>query len=287
MLDEAPDAAAFLRVLGERVREERARRGMSRKALANDSGVSERYLALLEAGNANASIVLLRDVAAALGIALDALVGEGAAASPHFARSMELLRRLPGSEMVRAHDVLARTFGANDDAIRAGRIALIGLRGAGKSTLGRGLAAVLEVPFVELDREIEREGGTQLATIFDLYGQPGFRRFEREALERTLQRDGRFVLEAGGGIVAEPMTFARLRATCFTVWIRASAAEHMSRVLAQGDTRPMGGADAMADLQRILASRETLYGEADATLDTSGRTAAESAADLLALLPAA
>jgi XRE family transcriptional regulator, aerobic/anaerobic benzoate catabolism transcriptional regulator len=284
----APDRE-FLGELGQRVRRMRALRGMSRKALAVASGVSERYLAQLESGDGNLSIVLLRRVARATGAPIEDLVSD-----EPLPGQWPLLRDLlhvAKPDAIKAAIAALRgeaPDAAPDRITRAiGRIALIGLRGAGKSTLGRGLAAVLEVPFVELDREIEREGGTQLATIFDLYGQPGFRRFEREALERTLQRDGRFVLEAGGGIVAEPMTFARLRATCFTVWIRASAAEHMSRVLAQGDTRPMGGADAMADLQRILASRETLYGEADATLDTSGRTAAESAADLLALLPAA
>ena len=288
MLDDATDAAAYLHALGDRVREERARRGMSRKVLAKDSGVSERYLALLESGNANASIILLREVAAALGVTLETLVADGPAPGPELFSAVDLLRRLPAPELRRANEVLAQQFGCAVPSTRSERIALVGLRGAGKTTLGKALAVALAVPFIELDREIERDGGAQVAAIFDLYGQPGFRRFERQALERTLAANERFVLATGGGIVSERTTYARLRAACFTVWIRATPVEHMSRVLAQGDTRPMGGTgEAMADLQRILASREPLYAEADAILETSGAAAADSAATLLALVRAA
>jgi XRE family aerobic/anaerobic benzoate catabolism transcriptional regulator len=288
MLDDATDAAAYLRALGDRVREERARRGMSRKVLAKDSGVSERYLALLESGNANASIILLREVAAALGVTLETLVADGPAPGPELFSAVDLLRRLPAPELRRANEVLAQQFGCAVPSTRSERIALVGLRGAGKTTLGKSLAVALAVPFIELDREIERDGGAQVAAIFDLYGQTGFRRFERQALERTLAAHERFVLATGGGIVSERTTYTRLRAACFTVWIRATPAEHMSRVLAQGDTRPMGGTgEAMADLQRILASREPLYAEADAILETSGAAAADSAATLLALVRAA
>jgi XRE family transcriptional regulator, aerobic/anaerobic benzoate catabolism transcriptional regulator len=288
MLGDAGDAAAYLHALGERVREERARRGMSRKALAKDSGVSQRYLALLESGTANASIALLRDVAAALGVTLETLVADGPPAAPELGTALDLLRRLPAPELRRANEVLAQQFGGILPSTRGGRIALVGLRGAGKTTLGEALAAALAVPFIELDREIERDGGGQVAAIFDLYGQPGFRRFERQALERMLAAHERFVLATGGGIVSERATYARLRAACFTVWIRATPAEHMSRVLAQGDTRPMGGSgEAMADLQRILASREPLYAEADAVLDTSGATAGESVAALARIVEGA
>jgi len=278
------EESRYLRVLGERVREARARRGMTRRILAKDSGVSERYLALLEAGHGNGSVLLLRQVARALDVPLGRLT-EGVEESVQFTHTVELLRRLDQEQLREAHDMLAGAYGAVDRAARAGRIALIGLRGAGKTSLGLRIARAFDDPFIELDGEIERETGMSLGTIFDLYGQAGFRRFERRSLESILASRERFVLATGGGIVSEPATFARLRAACFTVWLRATPEEHMQRVVAQGDLRPMeDDAQAMADLNRILATREPLYRDADLTFETGGCTPGESAERLARLI---
>lgn len=235
---------AFLSALGERVRTLRARHGLSRKALALSAGVSERHLANLESGQGNASVMLLRQLAFALRTSIGELVGESGAAA---------------------------------DPARTGRIALIGLRGAGKSTLGRMLADDLGVPFVELDREVERIAGCGVGEIHSLYGPAAFRRYELRALEATVEAHARAVIAAGGGIVTEGTTYDLLRARCYTVWLRAAPDEHMKRVIAQGDLRPMAGhAEAMGDLKRILGSREAGYAKADFTFDTSGRPLAEA-----------
>ena len=249
--------AAFLLALGQRVRLLRARRGMTRRILAAQSGVSERYISAVEAGTGNGSILLLRALATALNVGLLALLD-------------------PGSDA--ATPAIARTPGYR------GRIALIGLRGAGKSTLGPLLAVRLGVPFLELDREIETGAGLGLAEIMELHGQSGFRRMERGVLDRLIDGHPRAVIAAGGGIVAETETFEFLLDTCVTVWLRASPEEHMRRVQDQGDLRPMrDNRRAMDDLRAILASREALYARADVTLDTSGRTVEESLTALLAL----
>jgi XRE family aerobic/anaerobic benzoate catabolism transcriptional regulator len=276
----------FLRRLGDLVKEERARRGMTRKVLARDSGVSERYLAQLESGQGNISILLLRELARALDIPLEALVREGPEPSVDLTHAVEFLRGLDPGELTEARRLLVSRFGGVDPGARRDRIALIGLRGAGKSTLGRLLAERREVPFIELDREIEKSSGLSLSEIFDLYGQAGFRRQERQALGRVLEANPRFVLAAGGSIVAEAGTFAELLLTCFTVWIRARPAEHMARVIAQGDMRPMADSrEAMADLERILAGREALYGKADAQVDTAARSIEEALEALSSALP--
>ena len=283
--DRADDG--FLRLLGERVRELRARRGMTRRILATDSAVSERYLAQLEGGQGNVSIMLLRQVANALGVPLRRLVSDEPEDAAALARALALLRALPPERLDEAHDLLARSFGGVDPAARRGRVALIGLRGAGKTTLGTGLAAHLGIPFIELDREIERASGVSLGTIFEFYGQAGFRRLERTCLDRVIEEHPRFVLATGGSLVSEPATFERLLAACFTVWLHASPAEHMERVVAQGDMRPMAGSrESMADLQRILAGREEVYRRADADIDTGSRTPAASLAALAAAIPA-
>ncbi len=261
----------YLRLLGERVREMRARRGMTRKILGHDSAVSERYLAQLESGQGNISILLLRQIARALDTPLQALVLDGPEPPVDLVHTTEFLRRLPATELIEARRLLVEHFGGVDLAARRGRIALVGLRGAGKSTLGAMLADRLEAPFLELDRLIEQESGVSLSVIFDLYGQSGFRRLERRVLDQVIERYPRFVLATGGSLVSEPATFERLLTMCFTVWLRATPEEHMQRVIAQGDMRPMADSrEAMSDLRRILDVREPLYRKADATIDTSG-----------------
>ena len=274
--------AEYLRLVGERVRETRARRGMTRKLLARDSGVSERYLAQLETGQGNISILLLRQIAKALDIPVEALVLEGEEPPVDLVHTTEFLRRLPAAELTRARRLLVQHFGGVDLEARRGRIALIGLRGAGKSTIGAILAGRLEVPFLELDRLIEQESGVSLSAIFDLYGQSGFRRLERRCLEQVIERYPRFVLATGGSLVSEPATFERLLTMCFTVWLRATPEEHMRRVIAQGDMRPMAdNRESMSDLRRILEVREPLYGKADVTIDTGRATVDGSAESIL------
>jgi len=276
------DETDYLRQLGERLREARARRGMTRKILARDSGVSERYLAQFEAGQGNISIILLRQVAKAMGLPLAEFVQEERPHPVELTLLIETLARLSPQELHAAHKLLTQSFGAPE---RRQRIALIGLRGAGKSTLGARLAASLEVPFIELDREIERDLGAHLSEIFDLYGQSTHRRHERRALEAVIERHERSVIATGGSLVSEPATFDLLRAACFTIWISASPESHMSRVLAQGDVRPMAGnEEAMEDLRRILAGREALYRQADAVIDTTGHSIEESLATLAAVV---
>ncbi len=267
----------YLRLLGERVREMRARRGMTRKILARDSGVSERYLAQLESGRGNISILLLRQIAQALDTPLQALVLDGPEPPVDLVHTTEFLRRLPAAELVEARRLLVEHFGGVDLDARRGRIALVGLRGAGKSTLGAMLADRLETPFLELDRLIEQESGVSLSVIFDLYGQSGFRRLERRVLDQVIERYPRFVLATGGSLVSEPATFERLLTMCFTVWLRATPEEHMLRVIAQGDMRPMAdNRESMSDLRRILDVREPLYRKADASIDTSGGSVEET-----------
>ena len=270
-------ASSALKVLGDRVRQARARRGMTRKQLARDSEVSERYLAQIEVGHGNISVLVLRQLAKALDVPPDVLLLEGPEPPVEFVHTVEFLRRLSLENLQLARQMLLDHFGGIDPAARHRRIALIGLRGAGKSTLGAALAERLEMPFLELDRLIEQESGLTLDLIFEFYGQAGFRQLERQCLEDVLQRTPRFVIATGGSLVSEPGTFERLLSSCFTVWLRTSPEEHMQRVIDQGDLRPMSNhRDAMSDLKRILTEREVLYGKADIQIDTSGRGFTES-----------
>ncbi len=283
--DLSADENDYLRILGERVRDLRARHGMTRKILAQDSGVSERYLAQLETGHGNISIILLRQIAQAMGNPLPDLVSEGPEQPVALTLLMQFLARLPPKKLVRARKLLIAEFEGSGKNDRRRRIALIGLRGAGKTTLGSLLAQQRGVPFLELAGEIERETGTPIPEIFSLYGQAAYRRYERRSLEAVIENNAAFVLAPGGGIVSEPATFDLLLSSCFTVWLKASPEQHMARVIAQGDTRPMGGnQEAMQDLQRILAGRAALYNEADAVLDTSGKTVEQSLTELLELI---
>ncbi len=269
------DDAEFLAAMGRRVREARERRGMARKVLSANAGVSERYLAQLEGGDGNASVLLLRSVARALGMPLTDLLD-------HRDNSVEqrlirrFLERLPEHRLEDVVFRLMRDFG-HEEAARRKRIALIGLRGAGKTTLGTALAEELGFPFVELDLEIEREAGITLSEVFLLYGQAGYRRIERRCLERLLETNPEMVMTVGGGVVSEPETFNLLLLNCFTVWVKAAPELHMARVVAQGDFRPMqGNTEAMEDLTRILEAREPLYRKADVSLDTTGESPDQS-----------
>jgi len=276
---DAADEAEFLTTLGKRVRELRDQRGMARKILARDADVSERYLALLETGAGNVSIVLLRRIAAALGVSLTELLSDAGRSAEH-RLIHRFLERLPQHRLEEVAFRLMRDFGSQE-AARKQRVALIGLRGAGKSTLGAALAEELRLRFIELDREIEHEAGMALSEVFMLYGQSGYRRIERRCLEKTIEAHARAVISVGGGIVSEPETYELLLSNCFTVWLKATPEEHMARVLAQGDLRPMADSEqAMEDLRRILEARAPLYRKADALVDTSGQTEVSSLAAL-------
>ena len=263
----------LLVALGERVRNLRARRGLTRKAVAQAAEVSERHLANLEYGIGNASILVLQQVATALQCSLAELVGDVTTSSPEWLLIRELLERRGEADLRRARIALGELLGtAAGDPARHRRIALVGLRGAGKSTLGQMLADDLDVPFIELSREIEKFAGCSVREIHDLYGTNAYRRYERRALEETVQIYAEVVIATPGGIVSDPATFNQLLAHCTTVWLQAAPEEHMGRVAAQGDTRPMAASkEAMDDLRRILAGRAAFYSKADLSVDTSGQ----------------
>jgi XRE family aerobic/anaerobic benzoate catabolism transcriptional regulator len=244
--------------------------------VSQQADVSERHLAQLEAGEGNVSIVLLRRIAAALRVSLADLFANQSEEPAEKQMISQFLDRLPPHRLEDVVARLTRDFVPEEEKRRQ-RIALIGLRGAGKSTLGARLAAQKKLPFVELDREIEKETGMPLAEIFSLYGQSGFRAIEKRTLEHVLKEYDRLVLSVGGGIVSEKETYDYLLANCYTIWVKAQPEEHMSRVIAQGDFRAMAGSDrAMEDLRRILETREPLYRKADAHVDTSGDSVEES-----------
>jgi XRE family transcriptional regulator, aerobic/anaerobic benzoate catabolism transcriptional regulator len=280
--NDAPERDPFLVALGERARSLRARKGMTRRALALASDVSERHLANLELGVGNASILVLRQVAQALSAPLAELLGDETTTSPEWLMIRELLRGRDDDDLRRGRLALTQLYGqAGEPGARGRRIALIGLRGAGKSTLGRLLADDLGVHFVELNREIERVAGCGISEIQNLLGQAAYRRYERRALEDVIQLHADAVIATPGGIVSDPTTFSLLLSHCYTVWIKAAPEEHMQRVVAQGDLRPMSGnREAMDDLRRILAGRAAFYGRADLTIDTVGRSVDASFAQL-------
>lgn len=277
----APDDAPknpMLVALGERVRNLRAQRGLTRRAVAAAAGVSERHLANLEYGTGNASILVLQQVATALHCPLAELVGDFTTQTPEWLLLRELLEHRSETELRQVRLTVQQLLGGGaQDSARAHRIALIGLRGAGKSTLGPLLARSLDVPFVELSREIEALAGCSVREIHDLYGATAYRRYERRALEATIQLHAEVVIATPGGIVSDPATFNELLTHCTTVWLRASPEEHMGRVVAQGDMRPMAAnPEAMEDLRRILDGRADFYRKADLTVDTSQQTPEQS-----------
>jgi XRE family aerobic/anaerobic benzoate catabolism transcriptional regulator len=272
--------SGFLEQLGQRVRTMRALRGMSRKVLAKVSGISERYIAQLEAGRGNVSIVLLRRVSNAMGAHLEDLIPSGDHA-PDWQVIRDLLRKASPAQIAQAKDALAGHGAASSHASFCG-IALIGLRGAGKSTLGKLLAKRIGWNFVELNKEIEAQNGLSVAEIIALYGQEGFRRMEQAALNQLLAKKELMVLATGGGIVSEPLTFELILSSFYTIWLKAEPEEHMGRVRKQGDLRPMADdRSAMAELRNILVSREPLYARASAVVDTAGLSVDAAAARLV------
>ena len=281
--DPESTSSEYLATLGRKVRDARARHGMTRRMLAHDSGISERYLAQLESGLGNFSIVLLRRLAKAIDVSVAELVSDEPPHPVAYSLLVERLRRLRPVELSEASAILTQRFG--DRSGRAERIALIGLRGAGKSTLGAALAKHLGWRFVEMSREIEAEAGISVAEIFDLWGQAAYRRYERRALERIVRMPPKIVLATSGGLVSEPATFGRLLDSFFTIWIEASPEEHWDRVIRQGDQRVAGSGDteALTDMRRILAQRDPLYGKADARVPTRGKTARQSLRELISL----
>ncbi len=280
--DEAAQKHPFLVTLGERVRALRARRGMTRKALAQAAEVSERHLANLEYGVGNASILILLQVAQSLQCPLAELIGDVTTRSPEWLLLRELLEQRDEATLRRVRVAVGEmlgTGGAHGEgaSARSARVALVGLRGAGKSTLGAMLAESLGFPFVELSREIEKFAGCSVGEIQALYGQNAYRRYERRALEEAIQIYPEAVIATPGGIVSDPATFNLLLAHCMTVWLRAEPEDHMKRVVAQGDTRPMAASrEAMDDLKTILTGREPFYVKAELQIDTSARPLADT-----------
>jgi XRE family transcriptional regulator, aerobic/anaerobic benzoate catabolism transcriptional regulator len=273
--------SGFLEQLGQRVRTTRSLRGMSRKVLAKVSGISERYIAQLEGGKGNVSIVLLRRVSNAMGAHLEDLIPASEPA-PDWQVIRDLLRKASPGQIAQAKDLLAGGDAASARRPSFSGIALIGLRGAGKSTLGKILARKIGWEFVELNKEIERENGLSVAEIIALYGQEGFRRMEQAALGQLLARNQLMVLATGGGIVSEPLTFDLILSSFYTIWLKAEPEEHMARVRRQGDLRPMADdRSAMAELRNILVSREPLYARASAVVDTAGLSVDAAAARLI------
>jgi XRE family transcriptional regulator, aerobic/anaerobic benzoate catabolism transcriptional regulator len=272
--------------LAERIRDARAQRGMTRNALAADSGVSLRFLAQLEAGQGNASILVLRRIAVALGFPSEALLSNGRPANIDHTLLLQFLRGLTAEELHKARRILTTQFGgATSAAARQSYVTLIGLRGAGKSTLGRRLAEYRRVPFFELDREIEREYGATIGEILQLHGQPGYRRFERASLQAVISNNPAAVIEAGGGLAADPETLPLLLDRSLAIWVQASPEEHMQRVIDQGDLRPMARSrEAMSELKDILQAREPFYRQAHLHLNTSGKNPDQSFDELLGIL---
>ncbi|MBT9597599.1 MAG: helix-turn-helix transcriptional regulator [Vitreoscilla sp.] len=268
---EADEKNPFLMALGERVRSLRSRRGLTRKAVALAADVSERHLANLEYGIGNASILVLLQVAGALQCSLAELLGDVTTSSPEWLLIRELLEGRDEATLSRVRAAIGELLGTGGaNAARSQRVALIGLRGAGKSTLGQMLADDLGYPFVELSREIEKFAGCSISEIQGLYGMNAYRRYERRALEEAIQIYPEAVIATPGGLVSDPATFNQLLAHCTTVWLQADAEDHMKRVTAQGDLRPMAASrEAMEDLKGILAGRAAFYSKAEFRLDTS------------------
>ena len=288
MADDVEVKNPFLVALGERVRMLRARRGLTRKAVALAADVSERHLASLEYGEGNASILVLQQVAGALQCTLAELIGDVTTTSPEWLLLREMLSQCSETDLQRVRIQVAEMFGSTSDAARTHRIALIGLRGAGKTTLGQRPAKDLGYAFVELSREIEKFAGCSISEIHNLYGTNAYRRYERRALEETIQMYSGVVIATPGGLVSDLATFNEMLSHCYSVWLQAMPEEHLARVAAQGDMRPMAGStEAIEDLKLILKGRSEFYAKADMVFDTSAQPLEESFRVLRARLRAA
>ena len=282
---EGPDAAAFLAAIGREVRRNRAKRGMTRRQLAQASATSERYLAQIESGAGNPSVSVLRAIAQALDLPTAALLPEHGARTAELGAILDLLAQVPGKELPALVKDIEGRVALRAGADRARRIALVGLRGAGKSTLGRMLAQHLRWPFIELDRRVEEDYGASIPDLIEMAGTATFRRQERSALERVIAEHDAAIVTTAGGIVSNPETYALLLRHTHTVWIKARPQEHMSRVMAQGDFRPMAAnRQAMADLVAILDARRADYARAEAEIDTAGDAVEQSFAKLLRIV---
>ena len=267
----------LLVALGERVRALRARRGLTRKALAGAAQVSERHLASLEHGEGNASILVLHQVATALQCSLAELLGDVTTVSPEWLLLREMLSQRTEEELRKVRVQVSEIFGSTNSDARTNRIALIGLRGAGKTTLGQLLAKDLGYPFIELSREIEKFAGCSISEIHNLYGTNAYRRYERRALEEAIQIYPEVIIATPGGLVSDSATLNELLSHCYTVWLQAKPEDHLSRVAAQGDMRPMAGSSqAIEDLKLILDGRSPFYAKADMSFDTSAQSLEES-----------
>ena len=263
----------FLEMVGERVRAARARKNISRKKLSEISGISQRYLAQLETGSGNISIILLRRVADALDYKVEWLVGDE---DPYSSSLLPLISLYNQATADQRQKVLNLLDPEHPASARAARIAFIGLRGAGKSTIGRLFSEAKNMPFLELNEEIEQASGMPVDEVMDLYGPEGYRRLEKQSVERIVATNDAIILEVAGGIVSAPETFNYLLRNYHTIWLKADPEDHMQRVRNQGDERPMAGnPEAMAELRNILRDREALYNNADMVIDTSGFTVRE------------
>jgi XRE family aerobic/anaerobic benzoate catabolism transcriptional regulator len=275
------DHRAFIAAIGRLLRLSRAKRGMTRRQLAQASGASERYLAQIEGGQGNPSVIILASIARALDVPVIELIPRSNGRTAAMAQILDVLGRVPLAELPELAELLERRAGQDAAADRGRRIALVGLRGAGKSTLGRRLADALGCPFIELDRLVEQDYGARIPDLIEMGGLATFRRHERACLERVIDKHEAAVIATAGGIVSDPETYALLLRRTRTVWIKARPEEHMRRVMAQGDFRPMAqNREAMADLVAILDARQADYARAQAELDTSGDTVEQSLAKL-------
>jgi len=278
----AASTAAFLAAIGAEVRRNRAKRGMTRRHLASASQTSERYLAQIESGTGNPSVSVLRAIAQALDLPCAALLPEAGARTAALGAILDLLAQVPEGELPALAKQIERHVAAPGGADRARRIALVGLRGAGKSTLGRMLAQHFGWPFIELDRLVEEDYGASIPDLIEMAGTATFRRHERGALDRIVTANNAAVITTAGGIVSNPETYALLLRRTHTIWIKARPEDHMSRVMAQGDFRPMAqNREAMADLVAILEARRADYARAEAAVDTSGEAVEQSFVKLL------
>jgi XRE family aerobic/anaerobic benzoate catabolism transcriptional regulator len=277
--------AQFSREVGRLVRRGRARRAITRRQLAAESGISERYLAQIEGGQGNPSVIVLETIAHAMELHITDLLPASGKRHEATARINELLRRLDAAELPVVAEMIEQRLAEGAASDRARRIALVGLRGAGKTTLGQLLAKQLDWPFVEINRVIEQEYGASIAMLIDMSGVSAFRRHERAALEKVIAEHDKVVIATAGGIVSDPETYALLLRRTHSVWVRALPPEHMSRVIAQGDFRPMAeNRAAMADLVAILEARSPDYAQSEAELDTSGETVKQSLSKLTKLV---